>query len=188
MNINSIKQTLKEIDDFYKYQDLNSQYNIPNELLCKTAILELCGWLEEFFDNLILKYSNQLYNDLFHSEFSNSTTSSIDCNKKVKDEIDSIYGLSYKNHLRKLLILSIGIPTLLIIEEKVGTQDIERLSTELGILHKQRNELAHNSYPKIIQHKTLDAPSVTLQKLNSVYPILVKLEEQLDLLSVTLKK
>lgn len=178
MDIEHIKEILKQLDNLYKEQSDNSQYNIPNELVCKMATLELCGWLEECFDNLVVSCDDTLSDRLFGRDKPSSK-------HNLLEVIKEVHGLSYKNHFKKLLISLVGNSILLMIEEKIGRNKIDQLSSELGSLHKQRNELAHKS-SKVIQQQFLDAPSKTLQKLQILYPTLQEFEKHLKSLEVTL--
>lgn len=189
MDINSIQKTLKDINNLYNQQDDNGVYDIPNELLCKIATLELCGWLEDTFDALIINCQDRLYKQLPKLDKSSIPNKDFlanfsSYNSDVSKHLSSVHGLSYKGHFRKLLLCLLGNPIILTIEFKIGLDEMEIFSTKLDNLHAYRSRLAHKSCPGISQQQTLDSPGVMLKLLEEIEPTLQKFEKALNSLEI----
>lgn len=185
MDATYIREVLENINKLYNEQNDKSQHNIPNELLCKMATLELCGWLEDEFDKMIINCRDNLYkklpkldskmlNNNFFSNFNSY-------NQTTSKELKNIHGLSYTKHFRKLLICLLGNPLVLMLEFNIGLNEIEVFSEKLDSLHEYRGTLAHKSFPSISIQQTLDTPSVTINLFDTIEPTLQKFEEFLDL-------
>ncbi|MDO4441049.1 MAG: HEPN domain-containing protein [Moraxella sp.] len=189
MDIEHIKEILKQLDNLYKEQSDNSQYNIPNELVCKMATLELCGWLEDKFDKMIMDCRDNFYKQLpkldpkipnkdFLSNFSSY-------NQSISKELNNVHGLSYTKHFRKLLVCLLGNPLVLVLEFNIGLDEMEIFSEKLDELHEYRGKLAHKSFPNISIQQTLDTPSVTINRFEAIIPTLQKFEDSLNSLVVS---
>lgn len=153
------------------YDDESEQ--ISNDLLCKMAALELCGWLEEIHDNLILSSL-----DLMHPLAQGSANHDFSKFKSsVTKKINEMHGLSYSNHLRILLEKLLGPYLVLKLEHDII--EIDKLRSELDGLHEYRNQLAHTSLCGIEQQQTLYAPSVILNKFRIIYPVLIQVKDYL---------
>lgn len=170
METQSIEKVLISLVKMY---DDESQ-QISNDLLCKMAALELCGWLEEIHDNLILSSLDLMSSYLSQGDTHHHFTS---FKKAVTKKINDMHGLSYSDHLRTLLEKLLGPFLVLKLEQDII--EIDKLRSELDGLHEYRNQLAHTSLCGIEQQQTLDAPNVILSKFRTIYPVLIQVEDYL---------
>jgi hypothetical protein len=153
------------------YDDESEQ--ISNDLLCKMAALELCGWLEEIHDKLILS-SLDLMHPLAQGGRNHDFTK---FKNDVTKKINNMHGLSYSDHLRTLLEKLLGPFLVLKLEHDII--EIDKLRSELDSLHEYRNQLAHTSLCGIEQQQTLYAPNVILNKFRIIYSVLIQVEDYL---------
>ncbi len=172
INIEKIKKSLDELNK--RFNDEVEKKDVDNfqlSIYCKIASLELCGWLEETYDELIrsaLRSKNIGEKNL--SDF----------NEKF---IKKVNGLSYKEHLRVLIINAFGFIKIIQIESKVLNIDV--LKASLDELHKYRNHLAHNQYLNYNDSKptnpqqSIDTPNKVKSKFEQIYPILKEVAQQL---------
>src|SRR3569832_822586 len=87
-----VQITLQSLDGWFK--ETTEPPDRP-KLLSKLAILELCGWLEEELDRILLVLENPLLND----------------ERWVRSEVlGGNNGFHYKNHFRKMLCKLLGEP------------------------------------------------------------------------------
>ena len=86
-----ISLLLNELNDFYNQPHCSDEHA---QLYSKIALLELCGWLEQSLDHIVLDYTIPKLTGESVSEF--------------KDRIDDFYGFEYKKHFRNMLIQAIG--------------------------------------------------------------------------------
>lgn len=165
INIEKIQKSLDELDR--RFNDEVEKPDVDNfqlSIYCKVAALELCGWLEETYDELI-RYS------LRENGIDESSIASFN-----KDFIEKVYGLSYKEHLRPLLINTFGF--IKIVQLESDLTKITSLKSTLGELHRYRNHLAHNQYidfpgkNPINSQKSIDTPSTIKDKFKKIHPIL----------------
>ncbi|MFZ2727270.1 MAG: hypothetical protein WAX77_13530 [Methylococcaceae bacterium] len=131
-------------------------------LYSKIALLELCGWLEMTLDRIVLEYAEPKL-----TESSNV--------KYLKEKVKSIYSFEYAK-FRDMLIGVIGI---IRVESLEKLFEIQKLRTDLGELKKKRDDFAHTTIV-VGAMLSIDAPSITINRLRILYPILEKLEEELN--------
>lgn len=169
METQSIEKVLISLVEMY--DDESEQ--ISNDLLCKMAALELCGWLEEIHDKLILS-SLDLMSPLSQGGRNHDFTK---FKNDVTKKINNMHGLSYSDHLRTLLEKLLGPFLVLKLEHDII--EIDKLRSELDSLHEYRNQLAHTSLCGIEQQQTLYAPNVILNKFRIIYSVLIQVEDYL---------
>ena len=156
----SIEETLKVLDSWFKepHQDRDRP-----KLLAKLALLELCGWLEGAFDEVIL-HANGL--TLKNEDWTN------------KNVIKNVSGFEYAPHLRSMLTKLVGETFVLRVEtqlEVASPGDLDILKSQLGTLWKKRCTFAHNDMvAHIASQVTFDAPSWTLAQYRSLAPLIGK--------------
>ena len=121
----------------------------------KLALLELCGWVEESMDDLILRCAIRNLKNAENRKF---------VRKKI---IKPTYGFDYEDHFRKMLIQLIGIINVEKIERKVDPLLRDSLKSNLSTLKEARNPEAHTHIKGVA--RTIDAPSVTLSHFPPVY-------------------
>lgn len=124
-------------------------------LLSKLAILELCGWIEESMDDIILRCSVR------HLKESN--------NRKYceTDVVKKTFGFEYARHFRLMMTRLLGLIAVERIEAKVDPTKKATMLAALAALRMQRNTEAH-TYLKGTT-RTINAPSVTLAQLTPLY-------------------
>lgn len=97
INIEKIQKSLDELDRRFSDEvDKPDVDDFQLSIYCKVAALELCGWLEETHDELIKSaLKKKGVNDSDVSDFNEMF-------------IKKVNGLSYKEHLRPLMINAFG--------------------------------------------------------------------------------
>ncbi len=160
---NDISQNLKELNVLYN----NASTNKKKRFYSKLAVLELCGWLEDSMDKIVLDYCNKKICN---------TDNVDDFNIKVKNT----YGFNYKDNFRPLIISLIGFKGIEKLETHIGQPNIDKLKSLLGTWKKHRNNLAH-SYTNIkgTTPNISVTPSIAIDGFNNIYPILNNIEKQI---------
>lgn len=157
---------LKELDKLKKIYDnamLESDKDLP-KYYSKLALLELCGWIEESMDDLILKYSHR---------------------KRVKDLsyintfVSRNYSFDYSNNFREMLIKLIGIVYTEKIENRITTTIKSKFEASLSSLRTMRDIHAHTNLQGQGSTKILWTPSITIGKFIDVYAGLKSYENEL---------
>lgn len=136
----------------------------------KLAILELCGWIEESMDDLVMRCGKRCVKSVDLQEI---------IQKKV---IRPNSGFSYDDHFKKMLAQVIGLIQLEKIEKQSNSQIIQNFKAVLNNLKSPRNVVAHT----YISGRTpsINAPSYTLQQFNDVYLGLKEIEKILKKLKI----
>lgn len=156
----SIEETLKTLDSWFNEPHQDSD---RPKLLSKLALLELCGWLEGTFDELILHVNNITLQD---QDWTN------------KNIIKKVSGFQYENHLRSMLTKLVGETFAIRVEINIETTEpgeLERLKSKLEMLWRKRCTFAHNHLvAHIASQTTFDAPSLTLREYGEILPLIDK--------------
>ena len=100
------------------------------QYLLKSALIELCGWIEKSQDLLLKNCGDQLK--------LNAAAKDV-----LADKIKNNYGFSYNKHFRELLCFLIGIHAVVLIEKELGQTVFETFKADLGNLKSKRDEHAH---------------------------------------------
>lgn len=159
-----IQKSLKDLERLY-----NKASSRRNEFFySKLAILELCGWIEESMDDIVIRCTNRNIRDQSNQ-------------KKSRAIIDRTYGFHYDTHFRNILTHIIGLKGVEVVEKKLNIQKFLRFKSTLGTLKKPRDKQAHTHFKGIAT--TIDAPSATLAKFNSLYEGLKEIDEKLKMLN-----
>ncbi len=157
-----IRDTLRELDNLYN--NASSQKKLI--YFSKLAILELCGWIEETLDDIIIKHSNR---NLKLSE------NKIYCKDKI---VNPNYGFQYNTNIRPMLIKLIGLIQVEKLEKELEkTAQITLLKVNLGNLKRSRNEAAHTHLKGVT--RTYNAPSRTIADFNTICGILEIVDAEL---------
>lgn len=146
-----IKKILNDLDSRFRKESSakNSLY------FSKLAVLELCGWIEESMDDVILRSANRILKDPANLKF-------------VRDEIiKRNYGFDYRQHFRRMLIQLAGVANVERIELLVDPGKKAALISTLATLKTIRDAEAH-THLKVFARR-IDAPSVTLSRFPPVY-------------------
>ncbi len=146
-----IYNNLKAINTLY-YKSPSIKMGL---LFSKLALLELCGWIEESMDDIILRCSKKNFRRLENL-------------KIVKNEIiKRTYGFEYNQHFRQMLLKTIGLINLEKLERKFDPIKFQLLELTLETLKNVRNKEAHTHIKGITRR--LDSPSVTINRFLIVY-------------------
>ena len=155
-----ITNTLNELDLLYNSQPAQAFY------YAKLALLELCGWIEQTMDFIIIDNSN--------------IKLSVQANKSlVKDSIvKRTYGFHYDDHFRPMLMKLIGLIELEKLENNLkATGDFAILSSQLGSLRQSRDKAAHTTIAGATP--SFEAPSNIKAYLERIYPIIQTIDTAL---------
>lgn len=155
-----IESTLNDLETLYDaHQSLKKDIYFS-----KLALIELCGWIEESFDSIIiLSIGNRLKSDSYK--------------KYMKETINNTYGFQYNAHFRKMLIVSLGICEAEKLERKIDKSgNIQLLTSTLATLKNIRNENAHSFIRGTTT--TIQTPSVTKAQFSRIYPIIKEIEKE----------
>ncbi len=169
----SIDQTLSIIVKWFEESADGEQV----QLLSKLALLELCGWLEGTFDDLIIQIGGQ------------TVIEKAWIDARV---ISPIHGFHYEKHLRRMLQGLLGEVIVRRVEERLdltSPSDFSAFKALLSTLWTIRCNLAHADIVSNIKtQKTLKAPSWSRSQygaLNGLITIYQKhLQAEIDLLCV----
>lgn len=160
----TIGDVLTEVDRWYN--ELPSGTERPR-LLSKLAMLELCGWLEERFDELADAVA---------------TKAGVVTRRKIIDSIDRTYGFQYSAHVREILCAIGGERLMMKAEAAFEAKypgDLDRLQTTLGGLWKERCQLAHaSSVVASGMQKSVNAPSWAINQQRILAKLIAKFEAE----------
>ena len=151
---------------------MNSKYNKSHSnkealFFAKMAIIELCGWIEETMDDIVLRCAKRNLKESKNKNF-------------IKEEvIRPIHGFHYTKHFQKMMTTLVGLIMFEKLEKSLDQTKFQKMKSELGNLTRKRNEEAH-THIKIT--RTINAPSVTLRQFYAIYEGLVELEHKLKLM------
>ncbi len=147
----TISSNLKSLDAKYR----RTTSDMESLFFSKLALLELCGWIEESMDDVILRCANRYLR--------------VAANRKHAKEniIRPTYGFEYQRHFRRMLIQLIGLINVERIESKVDPAKKAILQSTLGNLKESRNRVAHTHIKGIA--RVIDSPSITLNRFDHVY-------------------
>ena len=154
-----IVQSLQALDAAYQ----NAPTADDAERAAKLAIIELCGWIEEAMDSLVLECANRKLTASRNVDY-------------CKDQIIApTYGFDYQKHFRSMLIRLVGIIAVEVLESQVDQATHASFKSTLGSLRVVRDRVAHTHLQGVTT--TLDAPSVTSRSFHRVYDGLVDLDQ-----------
>ncbi len=156
-----IEKNLRQIDRLYA-RSSSAQEGL---LFSKLAILELCGWIENSMDNIVLNTARQLIRQPKHLEYFK------------KEVVGKVYGFEYEKHFRRMVIALIGLHGVETMEKNVHLHVFDPMCASLNALKPNRDTLAHGYIEGATTH--LDAPSVILGRFRTVYAGLVDIERVL---------
>lgn len=157
-----IKSTLEELNQLY-----NSASSQKKAIyFSKLAVLELCGWIEEVFDDIIIRHSKRNLR--------------LPVNKLYTQEriVNPNYGFDYKKNIRPMFIGLIGLIQMEKLEKELEkTGKITLLKSYLGSLRVTRNKAAHTHLRGVTV--TYNAPSQTLGDFHRICTILEIIDSEL---------
>jgi hypothetical protein len=156
-----ILENLRVLDHRYR------KARTPKEaLFCsKLAILELCGWIEESMDDIVLRCAVRHLSDQANLDF---------CNREI---IKKNYGFDYHANFRSMLIRLMGLVAVEKLERKVDPNIYVSMAATLAFLKTVRNAEAHTHLKGVT--RILNAPSFTIGQFQPVYDGLVEFEQKI---------
>ncbi len=157
-----ITSTLFELDKLYN----NSTSQKKAIYFSKLALIELCGWIEETLDDIILKHANR------HLK--------VPSNKAycLVSIVKPNYGFEYKKNVRPMLISLLGLIEVEKLEKELEkTAQVTLLKGYLGNIKDSRNIAAHTHLKGVTRH--FNAPSRTIGDFNRISVILEQIDKEL---------
>lgn len=150
----------------------NTAQNLRELLLpSKAALLDVCGWLEEAMDKLVIDCAGRC-------NLSGARLQSIQ-----QEYIKRTHGFEYERHFEKMLTAVVGFKVLEQAEAQIGPTTLTPFTSALSSLVPLRNHYAHthldtaNPYPRNIT--SIPAPSALVPFVNQADAALQALENAL---------
>ena len=156
-----IFKSLKTIENLY----IKSPTAKISLFYSKLAILELCGWIEESMDDIILRCAKRYLKDNNNLRFVES------------EVVKRTYSFEYKPHFRRMLIQILGIINLEKLERKFNPREFQLLGSNLETLKLCRDNEAHTHIKGVTRR--LDSPSVTIDRFKFIYSGLKDIESKI---------
>lgn len=157
-----IEKSLQELDILYN-QATSQKKSI---YFSKLALIELCGWIEETLDDIIIRHANRNLKEQINKTY---------CKKQI---VKPNYGFEYERNLRPMLIKLIGLINIEKMEKSLEkTAQITLLTTYLQNLKTTRNDAAHTHLKGVTRR--YNAPSQTLGDYRNICAILETLDASL---------
>jgi hypothetical protein len=153
-----ILDNLEALDRRYKKTKSSKE-----ALFCsKLALLELCGWIEESMDDMVLRCS------IRHLKKPNNR-------KYCTDEIvKRTYGFDYQKNFRFMLIRLLGLVVVEKLEGQVDPTKYSTMKSTLASLKTLRDGEAHTHLKGMA--RSLNAPSLTMTQLQPIYEGLMEFD------------
>jgi len=156
-----IFNNLKTIESLYRKSPTTKNCLFYSKL----AILELCGWIEESMDDIILRCAKRYLKDNDNLKF-------------VKDKVvKKTYSFEYERHFKKMLIQILGIINLEKLEKKFDSIKFNLFESNLETLKIYRDNEAHTHIKGTTRR--LDSPSVTLNRYKIIYDGLKEIDNKI---------
>ncbi|MDM3851782.1 MAG: HEPN domain-containing protein [Aphanizomenon gracile PMC627.10] len=160
-----IQKTLDDMDKFY------NRTTDPNlkKYYSKLALLELCGWIEQAIDDIVLQCAKRCIKNPSYL-------------KLIKNDVKQISSFDYEKSFRDLLIKIIGLMNFEKLEKSVQPVSLTTLKPKLDSLKPLRNSHAHTHIENCTQ--TLNAPSFTKGDFIVIFNALKDYEKTLKRLNL----
>ena len=153
----TIENTINNLDTEYNRHSGNEIF------LSKLALMEFCGWIEQSFDEILKEYINS----------KSLVQKNIDYANKI---IDDIYSFE-ESKIRKMFINILGIVNFELVETALSS-NWEQFKQTLNNFYSKRCTAAHSHIVGTTQ--SFDAPSVIKTNLNNLFPIMQKIETEVN--------
>lgn len=128
----------------------------------KLAILELCGWIEESMDDIVVRCAMRHLREPVNQKY---------CKEVF---VKRSYGFDYDKNFRFMLIQLLGLVNVESIEARVDRNKRDTMTAALSSLTAQRNKEAHTHLKGAT--RSINAPSVTIAHLQPLYQGLVEFD------------
>jgi hypothetical protein len=153
-----------------------AHYNTASDLRglllpSKSALLDVCGWIEEAMDSVVIDSANRC------------SLSGTRVEKIRSHYVKNTSGFKYDNHFEKMLTAVTGFKVLEQAEAQMGATTLTPFTATLSSLIKLRNHYAHTHlniaqpYPDSVTQ--IPAPSGLVPYVNQAEAALVALENAL---------
>lgn len=160
-----IEARLADLMRLYDEADSRKESREEPRYFSKLAIMELCGWFEQFADEFVL--------DIVRDKVKEAKV----VREFTTGLVKRVHGVHYKNDFRRLLQAALGEIVVNEIECAMGvSRDI--LASQLNDLCESRNSLAHTFISEATPH--IEAPSLTLNRLHEISECLRVLEYEVN--------
>lgn len=151
-------------------QVLDTAYNAATdpydaERFAKLAIIELCGWIEESIDAMVMRCGKRNLKDRNNYAY---------CEKQI---IERTWGFEYDKHFRMMLIRLVGLIQLEKLEQIFDPVKFAKMKGTLRTLKSVRDSVAHTHLKGTA--RTLSAPSVMIRNFQDVYDGLMDMDRKL---------
>jgi hypothetical protein len=156
-----IKSNLSSLE-----KKFNSSRSIrESTLYSKLAIIELCGWLEEALDDLVIRCLKKSIKDAALRE-------------QIKvNTIDRNYGFEYDKHFKNMLVQIVGYGGVEKFEKQVDNAKLLQFKSICGTLKVARHSAAH-THTRGVTH-TFNAPSITINNFTRLCECIMAFEKAL---------
>jgi hypothetical protein len=131
--------------------------------LSKLAILELCGWIEESMDDIILRCAMRHLVQPDNQKY---------CRHDI---VKKTHGFDYDRNFRFMLIRLLGLVNVENIEAQVDQTKHDGMKAALTSLTAQRNTEAHTHLKGV--GRTINAPSATIAQFQPLYDGLMEFDD-----------
>lgn len=159
--------TLNHLVDRYDSEEATSK---DQYLYAKLAVIEVCGWIEECMDDMVLDMSDR------HIRRPRNV-------RIVQQEVNRIHGFRYNAHFRRLLTWIAGSVNVEKLEARLDPAKFQRLISELDSLATVRNQLAHTHTSFSPNFPNVEAPLRIRQRFDGVLSGLQDIETELNLIA-----
>ena len=165
--------TAELIQNITVYQGHYGAAQSLRELLLpsKAALLDVCGWLEEAMDRVVIDCANRC------------SLSAIRLQSIQRDYVRRTHGFEYERHFEKMLIAVIGFRVLEQAETQIGATTLTPFTSAISSLVPLRNHYAHTHldtaqpYPQNVT--SIPAPSALVPFVTQAEAALLALENAL---------
>lgn len=152
-----VEKDLKRLNRLYQGSVSGADATIPI-YFSKLAVLELTGWVEESFDIIAMRAAKGRVKSTRFEEY-------------LLKAIEDNHGFAYTKNFIPMMARIIGLPECEKLHEHLDENgSVGILDGQLGYLLDQRRKAAHVNIARTTI--TFDAPSVTLNRLQRIYPVL----------------
>lgn len=158
-----IEKSLKDLDKLYSTP--GSQRKAT--MYCKLATLELCGWIEDTVDDIVLRHAKR------------KLKVSINYRDYKRDFVKKNSGFLYEYHIRGLLMRLVGLIKLEEMENIIEADHakITVLKAQLNNLFTVRNTAAHTHIKSVTP--LYFSPSVCNGYFTTIYDCLKAIDDEL---------
>jgi hypothetical protein len=162
-----IRDSLDRLSSVYDESILSDDLYLPI-YYSKLATIELCGWIEDSFDEV---YKKSIQGELITEKY----------REKVSDKIRNVFGFSYKRHFLPTIVYMKGIVFCEQIDNYLRSDDkYEVFINSLDSVNEKRNLAAHTYVKQLGFTNSFDTPSILKEHYRCIAPFIVKILSYLE--------